>query len=144
MMRKRRRDDFEDLDLALADHRRELLRAYVDSVPPPPDLAVARERFEARFEPESSAIHDLRELQRLQRATDSNAMAVRFEEERDRRIAAEGKLDKRSERLWLTLTGAGAIVLAALVLWVVVALIKADRTEPSPHAPSSSATQRTV
>jgi hypothetical protein len=132
-MARRRHDDAPDDD-ELADRRRELLRAYVDSVPPPPDLIAASGRFEARFEPESSAIHDLRELQRLQRATDTNAMAVRLDEERARRITAETQLDKRTERLWLVLTGAAAIVLAALVVWIVVALLKADRSEPPPHA----------
>ena len=140
MAPRRRHDDAPDDDGELAEHRRALMHAYVASIPPPPDLAAERASFEARFDPESSAIYKLHKLEDMQRAADTNAMAVRFEDERNRRIAAEAQLDKRGERLWLVLTGAGAIVLAALVVWIVVALLKADRTEPSPpHALAPSA-----
>jgi hypothetical protein len=117
------------------------LSTYIESQPPPPEVTQARERVEARltagrpmrFDPEEdSAIHDLREYERVRRGADVSAVALRFELEHEGRVAAESKLKAYSDRLWLVITGVAVIVLAAACIWGVVTLVRTDPTLRTP------------
>ena len=106
---------------ALSVGAEEEIRTYLDSRPPPADLESHRFRVEARLESDS-AIHDLRDWQRAQRAADIAAIASRFDLEKERRLSAEGELKSVRERWWSIVTGVVVLVLAAAILWIAATL----------------------
>lgn len=102
----------------------EELRSYIDSVPPPPALQSAIDRLAARFDPESSAIHNIAELQRQQSEFAIDAVRDRYEIEREKRLAAESQLKAYGERFWAVVTGVLVLLIAGALIGLFTLIMK--------------------
>lgn len=90
---------FHDLPPIAREEIAEEVRSYVDSRPPPSQLATVARRLTQRVRDSSSGPFDVEELQRLVQAKIEQDMVDKISEERDRRKEVQLELARLRDRI---------------------------------------------